>query len=156
MSKKRRDNSMGLFGIYCEVQKAKSLCRNIVEDDFTSTQEDLRFGRLTALVAHYPDIVNKLYILLDLIDDICYMIDAERTERRNADKNSVDESMEFNIRSLRFSANMTQEEVADALGVQRTTVTMWETGKSVPRTELLPRLAELFGCTVDELFRDDK
>ena len=60
------------------------------------------------------------------------------------------------IKDFRMTKNLTQEEVADALGVQRTTVTMWETGKSVPRTELLPRLAELFGCTVDELFSEDR
>ena len=29
---------------------------------------------------------------------------------------------------------------------------MWESGKSFPRAELLPRLAKLLECTVDELF----
>lgn len=56
------------------------------------------------------------------------------------------------IKELRMSANLTQDEVSEALGVQRSTVAMWETGKSVPRTELLPKLARLFGCTVDNLF----
>ena len=62
----------------------------------------------------------------------------------------------MNVKIFRMSSNLTQEEVAKELGIQRSTVAMWETGKSVPRTELLPKLAELFGCTVDELLRNYK
>lgn len=55
------------------------------------------------------------------------------------------------IKAKRKSKNMTQEDLASLLHVSRTTVTMWETGQSFPRAELLPRLAEILGCTVDEL-----
>lgn len=60
------------------------------------------------------------------------------------------------IRAIRKSRNMTQEELASRLNVSRTAVTMWETGQSLPRTELLPRLAEILGCTVDELLVKEK
>ena len=60
------------------------------------------------------------------------------------------------IRAIRKSRNMTQEELASSLNVSRTAVTMWETGQSLPRTELLPRLAEILGCTVDELLVKEK
>lgn len=60
------------------------------------------------------------------------------------------------IRAIRKSRNMTQEELASRLNVSRTAVTMWETGQSLPRTELLPRLAEILGCTVDELLTKEK
>lgn len=60
------------------------------------------------------------------------------------------------IRAIRKSRNMTQEELASRLNVSRTAVTMWETGQSLPRTELLPRLAEILGCTVDELLIKEK
>ena len=41
--------------------------------------------------------------------------------------------------------------MAQDVGVQRTTVAMWESGKSRPRAELLPKLAKLFGCSIEEL-----
>lgn len=55
------------------------------------------------------------------------------------------------IEKLRKSKSMTQEELAKAVGVSRSTVTMWETGKSVPRPAILKELAAMFGCTIDEL-----
>ena len=55
---------------------------------------------------------------------------------------------------VRKSKNMTQMKLASSLGVARTTVSMWETGKSKPRADMLVKLSEIFGCTVDELLRD--
>ena len=57
------------------------------------------------------------------------------------------------ISELRKSKNLTQEELGAVMGVTRTTVSMWETGASFPRAGLLPKLAEVLGCTVDELLR---
>ena len=56
------------------------------------------------------------------------------------------------LKEKRLSQKLTQDDVAEAIGVQRSTVAMWESGKSVPRTELLPKIAKLYSCTVDELF----
>ena len=47
----------------------------------------------------------------------------------------------MNFKQHRVSNNLTQEQVAQDVGVQRTTVAMWESGKSRPRAELLPKLA---------------
>ena len=51
----------------------------------------------------------------------------------------------------REKANLTQEELAQKLGVGQSAVSMWETGKSTPRPDVLKKLAALFGCTIDEL-----
>ncbi len=56
------------------------------------------------------------------------------------------------IRSLRLSSKMTQAQLAKKLGVQYQTVSKWENGITVPDTLMLPRLAEQFGITIDELF----
>lgn len=56
-----------------------------------------------------------------------------------------------NLRTLRAAKNLTQEKLADLLGVSVQTVSRWETRVSYPDVELLPVLAELFGVTVDEL-----
>lgn len=55
------------------------------------------------------------------------------------------------IRTFRRRAGMSQEKVAERLGISRQAVTKWETDQSAPSTENLFRLAELFGVTVDAL-----
>ena len=55
------------------------------------------------------------------------------------------------IKELRKSRNMTQNELAISVGVERTTVTMWETGNSVPSIDALKKLAAIFNCKIDDL-----
>lgn len=57
------------------------------------------------------------------------------------------------IKELRESKGMTQFELAVFLNVCRSSVSMWETGQTVPRPEILIKLSELFNCTVDELLK---
>ena len=47
---------------------------------------------------------------------------------------------------------MTQEDLAARLGVDRSTVTQWETGARTPTTDRLPLLAQALGCGIAELF----
>ena len=56
-----------------------------------------------------------------------------------------------NIRRLRRSADMTQEQLADKLGVAYQSVSRWENGTTYPDMELLPALSSIFGVMVDEL-----
>lgn len=56
------------------------------------------------------------------------------------------------LAALREKANLLQEDVAAALKIDRSTVAKWETGASSPRTDKLPALAQLYGCTIDALF----
>lgn len=56
-----------------------------------------------------------------------------------------------NIRRLRRGADMTQEQLADKLGVAYQSVSRWENGTTYPDMEFLPVLAGIFGVTVDEL-----
>ena len=56
------------------------------------------------------------------------------------------------IRELRRSADLTQEELADRLGVSPQAVSRWESAGGYPDTETLPRLANCFGVTLDSLF----
>ena len=62
----------------------------------------------------------------------------------------------MNIKKHRMQKNMTQSYLANLLGVDRSAVAKWESGKSLPRTEILIKLADLFGCTIDELVRGVK
>lgn len=57
---------------------------------------------------------------------------------------------------LRKSKGLTQQEVADRLGVSNKTVSSWETGASCPDISMLPAIAELFDVTCDELLRGER
>ncbi len=56
-----------------------------------------------------------------------------------------------NIRIMRERSGKTQEEVASALNLDRSTVAKWESSHSNPRFEILTKLADTLGCTLDDL-----
>lgn len=58
-----------------------------------------------------------------------------------------------NIQERRKQAGLTQEQLAKALTIDRSTVAKWESGESMPRAQLLPKLAEILKCTIDEIFK---
>ena len=62
----------------------------------------------------------------------------------------------MSFKGARMLANLTQEQVAMSLGLSRTTVSMWESGESKPRTEKLVALARLYNCTVDDLLKEEE
>lgn len=51
----------------------------------------------------------------------------------------------------RQRAGLLQRQVAEVLGVSLGTVAMWDTGRNKPRADMLPKIAKLYGVTVDEL-----
>lgn len=54
-----------------------------------------------------------------------------------------------NIRRLRIGRNMTQEQVADVLGISFQAVSKWERGDTVPDLFMLPAIASFFGVSTD-------
>jgi Predicted transcriptional regulators len=56
------------------------------------------------------------------------------------------------IRELRRARGITQEQLADAVGISFQAVSKWETGIALPDITLVPALAGYFGVTTDELF----
>ena len=59
----------------------------------------------------------------------------------------------MNIKKYREKSGITQQQLAAILGVSQSTVAMWETNNSLPRTEKLPEIAKALGCTIDELLK---
>ena len=64
-------------------------------------------------------------------------------------------SFNDNLHYLRKKNKITQEELADRLGVSRQSVSKWETGEAYPETEKLLLLCDMFGVTLDGLMRGD-
>lgn len=56
------------------------------------------------------------------------------------------------IKRFREKAKLTQKQLADHLEVTPQSVSKWENLTSMPDVSLLPRIAEIFGVTIDELF----
>ena len=60
-----------------------------------------------------------------------------------------------NLRRLRLEKNLTQERLANILGVSVQSVSRWECGNTLPDVMLLPEIARLYHVTVDDLYRAD-
>ena len=56
------------------------------------------------------------------------------------------------IRQLRFKAGLTQEQLAEKLGIGAQSVSKWENAVAMPDITALPLLAEIFGVSIDDLF----
>ena len=63
----------------------------------------------------------------------------------------MSENINSQITKLRKRMNITQDELAKAVGVTNQSVSKWESGICCPDIQLLPILAKFFGVTIDEL-----
>lgn len=59
------------------------------------------------------------------------------------------------IRELRKARGVTQEELANALGISFQAISKWETGIALPDVTMTPAIARYFGVTMDTLFDFD-
>lgn len=59
--------------------------------------------------------------------------------------------MKNNIASERVRLGLSQEALAEKLGVSRDSVKDWESGETTIRSSVLVRMADLFGCSLDYL-----
>ena len=57
---------------------------------------------------------------------------------------------------MRKRAQMSQESVALAINVERSTIAKWETGVANPRVSTLVALSNLYHCEISDLLADDK
>ena len=76
-----------------------------------------------------------------------------RSEEVRKEKAENRRSLGEVLRDHRVRCKMTQEFVAESLGVSRQAVSKWETGTADPSTSNLLALAKLFGVSAEELLR---
>lgn len=58
------------------------------------------------------------------------------------------------ISKVRKENNITQEQLAEKLGVSRQAISKWESNTAFPETEKLIKMSELFDCSLDYLLKD--
>ncbi len=61
-----------------------------------------------------------------------------------------------NVLSLRTRKGLTQEELAQEIGVARQTVAKWESGEAIPDLVNATRMAEIFDISLDSLVHHDE
>ena len=61
-----------------------------------------------------------------------------------------------NLIELRKLNNLSQEDIAEKIGISRQTLSKYETGESLPDIERCKQLADLFGVTMDDLISYEK
>lgn len=61
--------------------------------------------------------------------------------------------MKNRIKVERAETNMTQQQLAEAIGVSRQSINAIETGKFIPSTVVALKIARLFGKHVDDVFQ---
>ena len=65
-------------------------------------------------------------------------------------------TLEEQIRNYRKQAGMSQEKMAELIGVSRQAITKWENGTGTPDIANLVAIAELFQISLDELLLNEK
>ncbi|MBE7064646.1 MAG: helix-turn-helix transcriptional regulator [Ruminococcaceae bacterium] len=60
------------------------------------------------------------------------------------------------ISEQRKAIGLTQQELAEKIGVTRKAISRWETGRGYPDIELLPKISETFSITINELLNGEK
>ena len=93
-------------------------------------------------------IVLEGYICVLLIKALKKYLRSNEVRKENA---AVCKSLGDALKENRIRCKMTQEFVAEHLGVSRQAVSKWENGTSDPSTSNLLALAKLFGITAEEL-----
>lgn len=61
----------------------------------------------------------------------------------------------MSFRKRREAAGLSVLNAAKLLGVSDAAVYMWETGQMMPKTSRLKEIADAYGCTIDELLREE-
>ena len=94
-----------------------------------------------------------VYIIVLLIKALRkYLKSADVRREKNETKISLGEA----LKTYRTDCKMTQEFVAETLGVSRQAVSKWENGTSDPSTSNLLELAKLYGVSVEEILNKIK
>lgn len=92
----------------------------------------------------------RIFIIVLLIRALLkYLNDKKTTPEQEIIRRSLGEV----LKEYRQQSGMTQEYVAEALGVSRQAVSKWEIGAAEPSTSNLLALAKLYGVDLGELLR---
>lgn len=99
-------------------------------------------------------IYAAFFLILILLVRLLWRRGGKKTAKANSDEKAV--GLGEALRRRRQGCGMTQELVAEQLGVSRQAVSRWEKGEARPSTANIQALAELYGIAPAELLQEAK
>ncbi len=96
---------------------------------------------------------GTIYFMILLCKSLKKYIGSREIRKENS---CVKKALGEVLKELRASCKITQEFVAESLGVSRQAVSKWENGTSDPSMSNLIALAKLYGVTVEEILKQVK
>lgn len=112
----------------------------------------MRFSIITVLISMIS--IGVFIVLLVLM--VLGLLKYSKSNTIRKEKEMICQSLGETLKEYRTHCKMTQEFVAEAVGVSRQAVSKWENGSSDPSTSNLLALAKLFGVSVEELLKGVK
>ena len=113
---------------------------------------------VTATIVMYVNLIlltgffaGLIYLFILLITALRKYLKSEPVRKENA---AVRRSLGEALKAHRTKCKMTQEFVAEHLGVSRQAVSIWENGTSDPSTSNLLALTKLYGISAEELLKE--
>ena len=107
------------------------------------------FGLL--IIVEFAFLAGIIYLFVLLVKALRKYLSSGEVRKENA---AVRKSLGETLKEHRERCKMTQEFVAEHLGVSRQAVSKWETGASDPSTANLIALAKLFGVSPEDLLKN--
>ncbi|MBR4058593.1 MAG: helix-turn-helix transcriptional regulator [Lachnospiraceae bacterium] len=100
---------------------------------------------LLMVIFFYAPLVYIIILIIKALRK--YLKSTDIRKEKNETKTSLGEA----LKTYRTNCKMTQEFVAESIGVSRQAVSKWENGTSDPSTSNLLALAKLFGISAEEI-----
>lgn len=120
-----------------------------------AASDSLSFSMTAFMVIYYLVIIafygGLIYLFVLLIKALRKYLKSEPVRKETS---AVRKSLGEVLKEHRTQCRMTQEFVAEHLGVSRQAVSKWENGSSDPSTSNLLALAKLYGISAEELLRE--
>ena len=114
----------------------------------------MKISTVTATIALFIMILIVGAFLTLLVLVIRALLKYLRTKDVQEEKRIVKKSLGETLKEYRTKCKMTQEFVAESIGVSRQAVSQWEQGVSDPSTTNLLALAKLYGVSAEELLKN--
>lgn len=104
---------------------------------------------IPVLIINLALVIGSIVLLVLAIKALIKYLNTDNRKETRAVRKSLAEA----LREQRTRCNMTQEFVAETLGVSRQAVSKWENGTAEPSTSNLIALAKLYGISAAELLK---
>ena len=118
--------------------------------DMMSTAAIMPAGIILSLLFGLVSTGVTIFLVILLIRALLKYLRSDNVRKEDT---AVTRSLGEVLRDHRTRCQMTQEYVAEAVGVSRQAVSKWEKGLSSPSTANLLALAKLYGASVEDLLR---